>query len=235
MSSCTKLVAELIANSNQADAVFLQRFFKTGKGEYGEGDRFLGLRVPLTRKLTKQYYDDLSLDDLDRMLGNKWHEVRLSALVAMTLQYPKNENKKALYNLFLSHIGRGINNWDLVDVTSPRIVGAYLSSRDHAPLYELAKGGLWHKRVSIISTFYFLKYDQNPIDTYALAEILVNEQHDLMQKAVGWALREMGKLDGSLLRKFLDEHAATMPRTALRYSVERLNDTERRKYMNVVK
>jgi len=232
MSARTKLVTELITNANQADAVFLQRFFKTGPGEYGEGDKFLGLRVPLTRAITKKYYKELSISDLDTMLQNKWHEVRLAALVAMTLQYPKSSNKESIYNLYLKHIGSGINNWDLVDVSCPRIVGAYLSDKDHSPLYKLADGSLWQKRVSIISTFYFLSYDDNPIDTYQLAEKLVYEQHDLLQKAVGWALREMGKRDGQLLRQFLDKYAATMPRTALRYAIEKFGDTERKKYMN---
>ena len=151
----------------------------------------------------------------------------------MTMQYPKSNHKKDIYDLYIKHIGVGINNWDLVDVTSPRIVGAYLSNKDKKPLYELAKGNLWQKRVSIISTFYFLSYNDNPIDTYQLAEILVNEQHDLLQKAVGWALREMGKRDGTLLRQFLDKHAATMPRTALRYSLEKLSQTEKNYYMGL--
>jgi 3-methyladenine DNA glycosylase AlkD len=233
MSARTELVNELIANGNQADAVFLQRFFKTGPGEYGEGDRFLGLRVPQTRAITKKYYKELSLNDLDTMLTNKWHEVRFAALVAMVLQYPKSNEKQRLYDLYISHIGRGINNWDLVDVTCPRIVGAYLSNTDKGPLYELVKGDLWQKRVSIISTFYFLSYQQDPVDTYQLAEILVTEQHDLLQKAVGWALREMGKLDGALERQFLDAHAATMPRTMLRYALEKFSDVERNHYMNL--
>jgi 3-methyladenine DNA glycosylase AlkD len=232
MSARTKLIAELMSHANQGDAVFLHRFFKTGPGEYGEGDRFLGLRVPMTRKITKQYATQLSISDLDTMLTNKWHEVRLAALVTMIAQYPKSDNKQALYDLYLSHIGRGINNWDLIDISCPRIVGAYLFERSHQPLYELAKGGLWQKRVSIISTFFFLKYGPDPIDTYQLAELLVNERHDLLQKAVGWSLREMGNLDGALLRKFLDKHAANMPRTALRYSLEKVPDFERRKYMN---
>ena len=113
------------------------------------------------------------------------------------------------------------------------IIGAYVSDKDKAQLYELTKGGLWQKRVAIISTFYFLRHQQDPVDTYQLAEILVNEQHDLLQKAVGWALREMGKLDGSLLRQFLDIHAATMPRTALRYSIEKFSDHDRRHYMGM--
>jgi len=231
MSAPTQLISDLMAGANPSDASFLQRFFKTGKGEYGEGDRFLGLRVPQTRALAKKYYKVLTIADLEALLGNKWHEIRQAALVAMTLQYPKSGNQKALYDLYIRQIGKGINNWDLVDVTCPRIVGAYLFDKDHDPLYELAKGDLWQKRVSIISTFYFLR-EGEPIDTYQLAEILVNEQHDLLQKAVGWSLREMGKLDSQLLRQFLDTHAATMPRTALRYALEKLPDAEKRRYMD---
>ena len=233
MSARTEIVNELIANGNQADAVFLQRFFKTGPGEYGEGDRFLGLRVPQTRAIAKKYQNDLTLEDLDALLGNKWHEVRLAALVTMVNTFKNSQQQNELYNLYLRHIGKGINNWDLVDVSCPRIIGAYLSDRDREPLYELAKGGLWQKRVAIISTFYFLSYQQNPVDTFQLAEILVNEKHDLLQKAVGWALREMGKVDSLLLYTFLDSHAATMPRTMLRYSLEKCDEQTRRKYMNM--
>lgn len=231
MSVKSELVAELIAAGNQSDAVFLQRFFKTGPGEYGEGDRFLGLRVPQTRAIVKKYQADLSLQDFDTLLKNKWHEVRLAALIGMVNIYKKAPNQKTLYDLYISHIDKGINNWDLVDVSCPSIVGAFLSDKDKTPLYELAKGGLWQKRVSIISTFYFLRYLQNPVETYKLAEILVYEQHDLLQKAVGWSLREMGKLDNQLLRQFLDVYAATMPRIALRYALEKMTDSEKHHYM----
>lgn len=233
MSVRTELVAELIAAGNQSDAVFLQRFFKTGPGEYGEGDRFLGLRVPQTRSVVKKYQADLSLQDFDMLLKNKWHEVRLAALIAMVNAYKKSPNQKALYDLYISHIGKGINNWDLVDVSCPSIVGAFLSDKDTAPLYDLAQGGLWQKRVAIISTFYFLRYQSNPIETYKLAETLVYEKHDLLQKAVGWSLREMGKLDSGLLHQFLDKYAATMPRTALRYALEKMTDSDKKHYMSL--
>lgn len=228
----TKLVAELKAGSDQADAVFLQRFFKTGPGEYGEGDSFLGVRSPVVRAAVKKYHKELSLADIQGLLDNKWHEVRIAAVVAMNLQYPKSMQKTELYNLYMRNVGKGINNWDLIDISCPHIVGAYLYDKDRTPLYELAKGGLWQKRTAIISTFYFLR-ENEPIDTYQLAEILVYERHDLLQKAVGWALREMGKRDGALLRQFLDKYAATMPRTALRYSLEKLPQTDRIYYMHI--
>lgn len=233
MSTAKDIITELEAAGNTGDAIFLQRFFKTGPGEYGEGDRFLGIRVPKTRQIAAKYQKDLGIDDIEKLLANKWHEVRQAALFIMVGQYKKADTKyqSQLYDLYLKQIGKGINNWDLVDVTCPRIVGAYLSGKSHDRLYELAKGSLWQKRVSIISTFYFLSYDDNPIDTYNLAEVLVCEQHDLLQKAVGWALREMGKRDGQLLRQFLDKYAATMPRTALRYSLEKMATAEKQYYM----
>jgi len=232
MSVDQKIIAELLMIGDPGQAVHAQRFFKTGPGQYGEGDHFLGIRVPKVRQVTKQYYKNLTIADIDAMLGNNWHEVRLAAVVAMNMQYPKSANKKQLYDLYLSHVGKGINNWDLVDVSCAHIVGAYLFDKDRATLYELAKGGLWQKRTAIISTFYFLR-NGDPVDTYKLAEILVNEPHDLLQKAVGWSLREMGKLDGELLRKFLNQYATTMPRTALRYSLEKMTDKERHYYMHL--
>jgi len=169
---------------------------------------------------------------LDSLLQNKWHEVRFAALVVMRSNFKKSDTKgqKAIFDLYIKCIGKGINNWDLVDVSCPNIVGAYLYKEDHKTLYDLAKGGLWQKRVSVISTFYFLRQG-DPSDTYKLAEILVYEEHDLLQKAVGWSLREMGKLDDSLLYSFLDKYAATMPRTALRYSLEKVPTAKKNMYM----
>lgn len=232
MSAGEQLLAELKVLQNPESSIFLSRFFKTGPGEYGEGDLFLGLRVPQTRAIVKKYVKQLTVVDLEFLLASKWHEARLAAVVAMRAQFEKADlqTQTTLYNLYLCQIGKGINSWDLVDVSCPGVVGAYLCDKDRTPLYELATKGLWHKRVSIISTFYFLKHD-TPVDTYALAEILVNEKHDLLQKAVGWSLREMGKKDGQLLRQFLDSYAATMPRTALRYALEHLPKSERVYYM----
>ncbi len=234
LTAANKLVNSLKQGGNSSQALLLQRFFKTGPGEYGEGDRFLGLKVPQTRAIVKDFTADLTIGDLDILLNNRWHEVRLAALVAMVTQFPKADaaQQKALFDLYLKQIGRGINNWDLVDISCPRIVGAYLSKKDHDVLYNLAKGDLWQKRVSIISTFWFLRQGE-PGDTYNLAEILVYEKHDLLQKAVGWALREMGKLDDSLLEQFLDKYAASMPRTALRYALEKTPETKKRYYMDL--
>jgi 3-methyladenine DNA glycosylase AlkD len=229
-----ELVKELENAANQADAVFLQHFFKTGPGEYGEGDRFLGIRVPKTRQIASYYQKELNISDLEELLSNKWHEIRLVALIIMVNRFKKSDLnvQTELYNLYLKHIGIGINNWDLVDISCPNIVGAYLFDKDREPLYKLAKGNLWQKRVSIISSFYFIRQG-DPIETYNLAETLIYEKHDLLQKAVGWALREMGKTDGHLLKQFLDKYAPTMPRTALRYSLEKMDQNEKAKYMGL--
>lgn len=225
---------QLIAQRNVEDAVFLQRFFKTGPGEYGEGDLFLGLRVPQVRAVAKNYYKQLTVDDIDQLLKSEWHEVRLCGVVVMTLQFKKADEtaKRVLYDLYLSHIGRGMNNWDLVDVSCPRVVGAYLYDKNRDDLYRLAEGGLWQKRVSVISTFYFLK-EGDIADSLLLCEKLVGEKPDLLQKAVGWTLRELGKVDSMVLLSFLDNHAATMPRTMLRYSLEKLPADKKRYYMNL--
>lgn len=232
MSIVQDLIKELESAGNQADAVFLQGFFKTGKGDYGEGDRFLGIRVPQTRKIAQKYVKRLNIDDLDALLQNKWHEVRFASLVIIKNNFGtvSLEVQKAYFDLYLKHIGMGINNWDLVDISCPNIVGKYLYKKDRQVLYKLAQGNLWQKRVSIISTFYFLKYG-DPSDTYKLAELLVYEKHDLLHKAVGWSLREMGKLDDSLLYSFLDKYASTMPRTALRYALEKVPNLKRKPYM----
>lgn len=231
--SHVQLQSELIAHKNLHDAAFLQRFFKTGPGEYGEGDSFLGLRVPLVRAKTKEYYKILSHSDIQSLLKSPWHEVRLSGVIAMTYQYPKGDiaSKDALYRLYIHNIGTGINNWDLIDVSCPHIIGAHIYQKNRSDLFTLAKGGLWQKRTSIISTFYFLRRG-DIADTFKLAELLVNEQHDLLQKAVGWALREMGKVDSGALYSFLDTYAATMPRTMLRYSLERLPKDRKMYYMH---
>jgi 3-methyladenine DNA glycosylase AlkD len=234
LTKTDSLINELIAAGDQSDAQFLQRFFKTGKDEYGEGDKFLGIRVPKTRKIATKYQKIIDRDDLDVLLNNEWREVRFAALVIMKNNFEKTNNvgRKQLFNLYLEHIGRGINNWDLVDISCPSIVGSYLFNKNRQILYKLSKGSLWQKRVSIISTFYFIR-NGDLADTYKLAETLIYDRHDLLNKAVGWALREMGKSDIQLLRKFLDIYAATMPRTTLRYAIEKLDYAEKSKYMSI--
>ena len=213
-------------------AIVLPRFFKTGKGEYGEGDKFLGVIVPNIRLVAKQY-SHAPLDVVNRLLDSEWHECRMCALLILVMKYKKatDEEKQAIFDLYLSRTER-INNWDLVDLSAPNIVGEHLySSTDRTILYRLAESSLlWNRRIAMVSTLCFIRKGDFG-DTFALADKLVNSTHDLMQKAVGWMLREMSKCDISLLRIFLDKHAATMPRTMLRYAIEKMDSAERGDWM----
>ncbi len=215
-----------------------QWFFKTGPGEYGEGDKFLGLTVPNTRLVAKKY-KDLSMKDLQRLLNSKWHEERLLALIIMVNQFKKADEdaQNQLYELYLSNTGR-INNWDLVDTSARDIVGGYIYQHQELlpKLAELAVSKLlWERRIAIIASSYFLGNGE-PDVTIKLSETLLHDKEDLMHKAVGWMLREMGKrCDRQLLLDFLDQHAHEMPRTMLRYSIEHLDDSTRRKYLGMKK
>ena len=213
-------------------AIVLPRFFKTGKGEYGEGDKFLGVTVPNIRLVAKQY-SHVPLEVVSRLLDSEWHECRMCALLILVMKYKKaaEQEKQAIFDLYLSRTER-INNWDLVDLSAPNIVGEHLySSTDRTILYRLAESSLlWNRRIAMVSTLCFIRKGDFG-DTFALADKLVTSRHDLMQKAVGWMLREMGKRDISLLRIFLDKHAATMPRTMLRYAIEKMDSAERHEWM----
>ena len=213
-------------------AIVLPRFFKTGKGEYGEGDKFLGVIVPNIRLVAKQY-SHAPLEVVSRLLDSEWHECRMCALLILVMKYKKvaEQEKQAIFDLYLSRTER-INNWDLVDLSAPNIVGEHLySSTDRTILYRLAESSLlWNRRIAMVSTLCFIRKGDFG-DTFALADKLVTSRHDLMQKAVGWMLREMGKRDISLLRIFLDKHAATMPRTMLRYAIEKMDSAERCEWM----
>lgn len=213
-------------------AIVLPRFFKTGEGEYGEGDKFLGVTVPHIRVVAKQYCH-VSLGVVNLLLDSEWHECRMCALLILVMKYKKasEEQKQAIFDLYLSRTER-INNWDLVDLSAPNIVGEHLfPAIDRIILYRLAESPLlWERRIAMVSTLNFIRKGDFG-DTFALADKLVDSRHDLMQKAVGWMLREMGKRDISLLRIFLDKHAANMPRTMLRYAIEKMNDAERRDWM----
>lgn len=213
-------------------AIVLPRFFKTGKGEYGEGDKFLGVTVPNIRLVAKQY-SHVPLEVVSRLLDSEWHECRMCALLILVMKYKKaaEQEKQAIFDLYLSRTER-INNWDLVDLSAPNIVGEHLySSTDRTILYRLAESPLlWERRIAMVSTLCFIRKGDFG-DTFTLADKLVNSTHDLMQKAVGWMLREMGKRDISLLRIFLDKHASTMPRTMLRYAIEKMDSAERHEWM----
>lgn len=222
---------ELNKHENPNDAAFLQRFFKTGKGQYGEGDIFIGLRVPLTRKIAAQF-KRLELAEIEKLLESPVHEHRLAAVIIMAEQAKKADqtHKKALYDLYLRRTDR-INNWDIVDVSCRDVVGGYLQDKARQPLYKLAQSSnIWERRVAIVSTWQFIR-EGDLADTFKIAELLLNDKHDLVHKAVGWMLREAGKKDETRLKEFLDSHAQRMPRTMLRYSLERLHPNDKTYYM----
>ena len=233
--SATQVVKEIQALSNRGRAHDLQKFFQTAPGQYGEGDVFLGLTVPQVRTVAKEY-KAISLDEIDVLIRSKFHEVRLCGLVILTLQYKaakERKTKKKLFDLYMKAMTDGyINNWDLVDVTAP-IIGEYLIDSDdpYVLLYKLAKSkSLWQRRVSMVFTFAFIRSgDIEP--TLEMAEKLLHDKHDLIHKAVGWALREAGKLNGIALRNFLTAHSHEMPRTMLRYSIEKFSERERKKWL----
>ncbi|MCW4054377.1 MAG: DNA alkylation repair protein [Candidatus Bathyarchaeota archaeon] len=206
-------------------------FFKTGKGEYGEGDIFLGITVPKQRKVAKRY-DNLSLDDLQELLKSKIHEHRFTALVILISKYRKagETGKKEIFDFYLKNT-KNINNWDLVDLSAPRIIGDYLLKSKRSILYKLAKSNsLWERRISILSTFTFI--DNNDFeDALNISELLLHDKHDLIHKAVGWALREIGKRDQNVEEGFLAKHHLRMPRTMLRYAIEKFDEKKRKKYL----
>ena len=207
-------------------AEILSRFFKTGKGEYGEGDIFLGIKVPEQRKIAKNY--NLSLKEIQELLSSNIHEYRLTALFILISKYKKSD-KKQIVNFYLKNT-KNINNWDLVDISAPKILGDYLLDKDKSVLYNLAKSNnLWERRIAILSTFTFIRNNQFE-DTLNISEILLNDKHDLIHKAVGWMLREIGKKDQEIEENFLDKHYKNMPRTMLRYAIEKFEENKRKFY-----
>lgn len=217
---------------NKEDARFLQGFFKTGPGQYGEGDIFLGIRVPAVRKLAKEY-KNLPLEETLLLLQSPYHEVRLFALISLVNAFTKADEptQKKIYDLYLANT-RYINNWDLVDISAPNIVGAYLFTRNRKPLHQLAKSkSLWERRISVLATFYFIKNKQFD-DSIKIAEILLKDREDLIHKAVGWMLREVGKRDSGNAEKFLRKNCRVMPRTMLRYAIERFTPVKRKMFLN---
>ncbi len=219
---------ELQELSDTERARKLSRFFKTGKGEYGEGDLFLGITVPKIRKVAKEH-KEINVDGLVSLLSSPYHEERMTALIIMTLRYPRD--KDTFYRLYIDNT-EYINNWDLVDVTCPRIVGDYLLDKPRGLLYEFADSSdLWKKRIAIISTLTFIRSNQYA-DTLRLSEILLDDTHDLIHKAVGWMLREVGNRSKKTEAGFLKKHYQAMPRTMLRYAIEKFPEAERKNYLN---
>ena len=218
---------------NPEKAKILSRFFKTGKGEYGEGDQFLGLTVPESRKIAVKY-KDLPFSETGKLLVSKIHEHRLIALLILVNNFKTGDEtgQKEIYKFYLGHT-KYINNWDLVDLSADKIVGAYLLHRPRKNLYTLARSqNLWERRIAMISTYQFIKEKKEYKDTFQIAEILLLDKHDLIQKAVGWMLREVGKrASKEALVKFLSKNYKRMPRTMLRYSIEHFPQILRRAYI----
>ncbi len=227
----TELKKELLEVADKEQAVNLQRFFKTGKGEYGEGDIFYGIKVPVQRTIAKKHRD-ISLPELQELLNSPVHEERLVSLFILVDQYTKGDSKtkENIYAFYLKNTKK-INNWDLVDLSAPKIVGAHLLNNDKEILFKLAKSSnLWEKRISILSTMFFIKNLQFET-TFNLAEILLNDKHDLIHKAVGWMLREVGNKNINEEEKFLKKHYKKMPRTMLRYAIEKFPEVKRKAYL----
>jgi len=227
-----KVEQQLLSLKNPEKIEVFQRFFKTGPGDYGEGDVFLGLTVPQQRVIAKEYYSEISLEEVEQLLHSKYHEFRLTALIILTYKFAKSNlsEKEKIYSLYLRNI-KYINNWDLVDVTTPQIVGNYLLDKDRSILYTLAKSKeLWEKRISILATFTFIRNHEYE-DTLKISEHLLNDNHDLIHKAVGWMLREVGKRDQALEENFLKKYSSRMPRTMLRYAIEKFPENKRIFYL----
>jgi DNA alkylation repair enzyme len=228
MEKITKIItSELQALSDDEKREIFPKFFKAGKGEYGEGDRFLGVTVPNIRVIAK-LHKDISLDEIRDLMLSEWHEVRLCALLIMVEKSKKKDEalRQQLFDLYLSQTDR-INNWDLVDLSCRFIVGEYLLDKSRDILYQLAQSSLlWDNRIAIVSTYAFIRKGQLE-DTYALSDLMMHHPHDLMHKAIGWMLREAGKRDANRLYNYVMSHRADMPRTMLRYAIEKFSPAER--------
>ncbi len=225
------LVKELLKHRNKEKAAFFPRFFRTGKGEYGEGDVFIGVTIPHLRSIAKNYRT-ISLKEVEGLLKDKRHEVRWCALFILVEQFKKGDEatKKKIYEFYLDHL-KWVNNWDLVDSSAYHIVGEYLMDKDRKILRKMAKSKhLWTERVAMVSTFAFIRKGQLQ-DTFEIAEMFLPHKHDLMHKAAGWMLREAGKRNEVALMRFLDENASVMPRTMLRYAIEKFDEKERKRYL----
>ena len=225
-------ISKVLRNLGDADiAQHSQRFFKTGKGEYGEGDCFLGIRVPVLRQRVRQCRD-VDAEEVLKLLASKYHEERLFALLLLVDKYQRGADREKawIYKHYLAN-SQYINNWDLVDSSADKIVGARLQQRSRKPLYQLAKSkSLWERRIAIMATFHFIR--QNDFkDALAICELLINDEQDLIHKAAGWMLREVGKRNMKAEMEFLDRHYPAMPRTMLRYAIERFPQADRRAYL----
>jgi 3-methyladenine DNA glycosylase AlkD len=233
MDILNKVISELQLNANPEKGKFLQGFFKTGPGQYGEGDIFLGISVPQQRKVANSFFKDISLIEVQKMLEDKRHEIRLTAVFMLVLKYQKSkaEEQKAEIAEFYIQNASKFNNWDLVDSSAGQILGAWLYDKDRGKLYAFAESeNLWEQRISIISTFFFIRKGDFK-DTLKIAENLLRHKHDLIHKAVGWMLREVGNRDFETEFEFLSKHYKVMPRTMLRYAIEKFDENIRQQFL----
>lgn len=229
------LLSEMLKHEDPSQVEGLSRFFKTGPGEYGEGDLFLGIKVPVTRSVVKDCWKGTSFEDLEECLASGYHEVRLAGLLTLVEIFSHSRKdplvQERCIGFYLAHTER-INNWDLVDLSCYQLLGSWLMDKDRSLLYDLARNGksIWEQRIGIVSTIAFIRKGQLD-DTFAIADILLDHPHDLIHKATGWLLREAGKRDGSALREFLATRYMNMPRTMLRYAIEKFPEEERQQYL----
>ena len=231
MRQLATLRSELRSVANPEHAKVAQSFFKTAPGQYGEGDQFLGIRVPVLRTLVRKH-QDLALNDVEKLLQSPWHEERSVALLLLVRRYERGdaEERAAIHALYIRRMEH-VNSWDLVDCSAPHIVGAHYRDRDRAPLYALARSqSLWERRIAMIATQHYIR-GSDFCDALAIAEILLGDTQDLIHKAVGWMLREIGNRDRAAEERFLRKHAARMPRTMLRYAIEKFPEKLRRTYL----
>ena len=231
------LISNMLSKADPDQVAGLSRFFKCGPGQYGEGDRFLGIKVPVTRSVVRECWSQTSFEDLELCISSEYHEIRLAALLTLAELFRHSgkdrERQEQCVNFYLSHTDY-INNWDLVDLSCYTILGQYLLDKDRSILYNFAREGktIWERRIGMVSTMAFVRKGQLD-DTYAIADIFLKGSaplHDLLQKAVGWLLREAGKRDMDRLAAWLQPRAATMPRTMLRYAIEKFPDSRRREF-----
>lgn len=230
-----KLIDQLTKHADPSQVEGLSRFFKTGPGQYGEGDKFLGIKVPVTRAVVKECWRSVGFPELEECLSSKFHEVRLAGLLALVEIFTHAKKDQTLQgecvDFYLSHTD-SINNWDLVDLSCYPLLGEWLLDKDRSPLYDMARNGrtIWEQRIGIVSTMTFIRHGQLQ-DTFDIADILLHHPHDLIHKAVGWLLREAGKRDKAALEAFLQPRCQSMPRTMLRYAIEKFPDNERRAFL----
>jgi len=233
-----RIEAELAALVNPVQRETLMRFFKTGKGQYGEGDRFLGVKVPQTRSVVKRFAADCPLSEVRRLIVSPYHEVRLAGLLILCRKFKlarkRPDERQALVDTYLAHTAY-VNNWDLVDLSCYELLGSWLLDKPRDLLYELAapERSLWENRIAIVTTMQFIRHGELD-DTLAIADRLLHHSHDLIHKAVGWLLREVGKRDRGRLEEFLEPRSAAMPRTMLRYAIEKFPEPLRLRYLGVM-